>query len=378
MNDSTDLFASEGTSTDAGSPVKAHGARLLSLVGTPSPKLHAVLSIVRALAKVTLEEFEVISANTLMDLKTNLHFLPGIRRSVILYADYPQPDIVSMLVGVEAPVAICADDFVTLAHYSVVWREYGGVDAARFASMGLVNIEPLITTPPPTSLIINDGEVQLAELVSKLANLYGIPASASTIGEVLTDLGETGRDDVTLSAFATRTTAGFAHAREILERRSPLENELLDSLAGQYNGIAAGHKIESLEWPPFALLRPDYPDRLTVGAIDLTGPARFIYYGPYFALPAGAWRANIAIEVRDCLSDNQVAFDVISGEILAVVRAKLPPQGVFSCEIYFQITDSSKPLEIRVQLMTGAIEGVIVLRQIMLYPIASSDEDDYS
>ena len=81
-----------------------------------------------------------------------------------------------MLVGVDAPVAIRADDFVTLAHYSVIWREYGCSGAARFASMGLVNIEPLITAPPQKSLIINDGEVQLVELVSKLAELYGVPA----------------------------------------------------------------------------------------------------------------------------------------------------------------------------------------------------------
>jgi hypothetical protein len=94
-----------------------------------------------------------------------------------------------------------------------------------------------------------------------------------------------------------------------------------------------------LEWPVYALLRPEFPDRLTLGPIDLTGPARFIYYGPYYALPSGAWRAEISLEVQDCFSDNQIAFDVSSGEVLAVVKTKLPPQGVFGCDISFQIHD---------------------------------------
>ena len=376
MSEAAEAFSSDADFARSESAANGLSARLLSLVGTPSPKLHATLSVVQTLAKVSFGEFEFISANTLADLKSNFHSSSEKPRSVLLYADYPQPELVSMLVCLDAPVAICADDFVTLAHYSVVWRQFGGADAARFASMGLVNIEPLMTTPPPRSLIIIDGKIQLRELVADLAKLYRIPTTSSLIDEVLANLGEAGKADVSLSGFAARTTVGFVRAREILERRSPLENELIDFLAAQYEGIVSGYKLEALEWPPFALLRPDYPDRLTVGPIDLTGPARFIYYGPYFALPLGAWKAVVAIEVQACFSDNNIAIDIISGDILAIIRTKLPSQGVYSCEIYFEIMDSSKPVEIRMQLLTGAIEGVLMLRKVTLHRLNGLEEGD--
>ena len=356
--------------------MKGHGARLLSLVGTPSPKLHATLSVVRALVKVSLGEFEFISANTLADLKSNFHSSSENRRSVLLYADYPQADMVSMLVEIDAPVAVCADDFATLAHYSVVWRDYGAVDAARFASMGLVNIEPLMTAPPPNSLIINDEQVRLTELVSNLAELYRIPTGPSTIRQVLADLGEAERNDVSLGDFAARTTAGYATARDRLERRSPLENELIDFLAPSYDQIARGRPLNELEWPDYALLRPEFPDRLTVGPIDLTGPARYFFYGPYFALSAGLWSADMSLEVQDCFSDNQIAVDVCAAEILAIIKMKLPSRGVYGCRIEFEIVDPSKPVEIRMQLLTGAIEGLIQVRGVRLQRIASSDEAD--
>ena len=115
---------------------------------------------------------------------------------------------------------------------------------------------------------------------------------------------------------------------------------------------------------------------MTVGPIDLTGPARYFFYGPYFALSAGLWSADISLEVQDCFSDNQIAVDVCAAEILAIIKMKLPSRGVYGCRIEFEIVDPSKPVEIRMQLLTGAIEGLIQVRGVRLQRIASSDEAD--
>ncbi len=279
---------------------------------------------------------------------------------------YPEADVLPAYTEIKTPLVICADDFLAIAHYSVVSRDYGGVDAARFASMGLVNIEPVITAPPPSSLVVNDPAVRLNELIATLAQLYRLPLDAAATRAVLADLGRTGEGEESLQTYAAQTLPAPGPARAALERRSPLENELIDLLAPHYGSIVRGRRLDVLEWPPFALLRPDFPDRLTVGPIDLTGPARFIYYGPYFALPIGRWRADLVLEVSECLSDNQIAIDVVAGSVLAILKAKLPPQGVYGCEIEFEIRNPSDPVEIRLQLLTGAIEGLLMLRSVHL------------
>ena len=81
------------------------------------------------------------------------------------------------------------------------------------------------------------------------------------LAKVLAHIGHADRGDVTLGSYAAKSIAVLDVARERLERRSPLENELIDFLAPQYDGItrAAAERLENLEWPVYALLRPRIP-----------------------------------------------------------------------------------------------------------------------
>ncbi len=54
--------------------------------------------------------------------------------------------------------------------------------------------------------------------------------------------------------------------------------------------------------------------------------------------------------------------DVFSGEILAGVAMPLPAAGVFSFENPFRVGDPFLPVELRFQLLEGAIEGSLRLR----------------
>lgn len=247
--------------------------------------------------------------------------------------------------------------------------------------MGMVNLEPTMASPPASSLFVGDPKSEtLAGLVKKLAALYQLPMKDDALGKTLKSIGFDGQGETALSVYIDRKVASAAKidgdGRAALEKRSPLESELIDFLAAQYDCVAEGRALERLEWPVYSLLQPSFPDQMTIGPIDLTGPARHIYFGPYFALPVGIWNVDITLEVQDCLSDNEIAVDVFATEPLSIVRAKLPPRGVYGCQIRFEIDDLSKPVEIRMQLLTGAIEGLIQLRQIKLHRLKSLDAPD--
>ncbi len=275
---------------------------LFSIVGAPSPKLYAVLNIVRALVRVTIGEPLVVVANSLEALRENFPDRPTRNnRPVVLLSDYPQPDLLAALAALNAPMVISIDDLTNVALFSVVSRGFGGADAARFATMGLVNVEPTVVSPPPVSLFVGDPKVEtLAGLIARLAAFYKPPMKEGAEAEVLALVGFAGRRGASLGAYIDGKVPAVDQvaqdARASLESRSPLESELIDFLAPQYDAIVHGRPLESLEWPVYALLRPEFPDRLTIAPIDLTGPARFIHFGPYFALPAGAWGADVSLD----------------------------------------------------------------------------------
>ena len=336
----------------------------------------------RALVQVAVGEYVLVVANSIEALREKFPDGPTRKNcAVVLLADYPQPDLLAVFPGLRAPVAISIDDFESVALFSVVSRGFNGVAAARFATMGIVNVERAVCSPPPFSLFVGDPKFEtLADLVRKLASLYKLKLKEDTVGRVLASVGFAKREEVALREYIDCKVIALEKmekdARASLESVSPLDGELIDFLAPQYDAVARGQPLERLEWPVYALLRPEFPEQMTIGPIELTGPARYIYFGPYFALPAGAWRVDISLEVQGCYSDNQIAIDIFAVRILAIVTARLPPNGVYGCQIRFQVEDPSRPIEVRIQLVTGAIEGVMCLHAIALHRLGSLDEPD--
>lgn len=352
---------------------------LLPVVGTPSPIFYAVANIVAALAKIVYGDYLAIVANSVDELHKKIPSRAALgNKSVVLLADYPRPDMLELLLGLNAPMAVCVDDFTSVAHYAVAGRGMSSVEAARFGTVGLVNLEPLSASPPATSFFVKDRRIGLAQLVDDLARLYQVGMTGENRKNVLAHLHHAGKGAVSLADFAARTVPVKDDAREVMERRSPLENELIAFLAAQYDEIARGRRLEALEWPVYSLLTPEFPDRLTIGPIDMTGPARCVYFGPYFALSAGLWAADIAIEFGGVYCRDPIMIDVFAGaeNVLAAVQGVLPGSGVFGCQIRFEVEDPTEHVQVRTHLLAGQIEGVMRMHSIKLRRLAYLDEPD--
>ena len=190
---------------------------LISIAGTPSRTLYATMNVVRALTQVLLGDHIVVIANSLEVLRKEFPS-PAARRgqSVVLFSDYPEPELLGTLYQFNAPLAVCVDDFATIATDCAVSRGFGGAAAARFAMMGLVYIERTTVSPPPLSVIVNDPNIALATLIDDLAALYRLPTEADSLAKVLAFLGQAEQGDLTLAEYAAlilpflRTRARFS------------------------------------------------------------------------------------------------------------------------------------------------------------------------
>jgi hypothetical protein len=339
---------------------------LLQIVaGPPSPLLYATFDVMRALTQVVAGDHKVIVANSLESLANDF---PSDRASgsprtpVVLLTDFPDRQLLDLYRSANVAMIVCASSFLSVSLHGVLDRGMSGIDAARFASTALVRMEALTRKPLLRALVLRDGRRNIADVIREAAELQGLEDIEVAVREAVRHLGYENTPGALLSQHMNRCSQRNTDDRDFGEI-APLERELLEGLAPEYDGLCLDG-AEAIEWPPFALVRTEVEAPLSLDPMDLTGPARFVCYGPYFALPEGGWRAELSLEIHDCLSDNDLRIEAFAGRVLAAASARLPAHGVFDLELDFKMTDPTTPFEIRIQLMTGAIEGAVLLRRI--------------
>ena len=234
----------------------------------------------------------------------------------------------------------------------------------QFASMALVNLEPLLAAVPATALVVNETETKLASLVDKMCSLHDFEFNPKAIGNLLKTLAGKNGDNATVQDYLDTTFPLTDAQIERLESLQPLDRTLIEFLANEHH--ARSGEAASAHWNGRSMPYCDPKIRTSGGTARSIRAARTLYFGPYLALPAGHWTVTLTFEVQECFSDNSIEIDVAAGKVLAIIRAKLPARGVYRCPIEFEHVDPTLRVEVRLRLLVGAIEGRLSLQKIGL------------
>lgn len=103
--------------------------------------------------------------------------------------------------------------------------------------------------------------------------------------------------------------------------------------------------------------------------VDVAGPARPLYFGPFFHFPAGAWRVELELWFSDEVRDASFAAELFTGVLLSRARMRPGRGGWFRAEFPVQIDHPETPIELRFWVERGAIEGRMGLRQVKFVPV---------
>ena len=96
--------------------------------------------------------------------------------------------------------------------------------------------------------------------------------------------------------------------------------------------------------------------------IDLSGPIRYLIYGPHIALPPGNWAAELLLGFSDDTVNTGFRVEVWAGSQLNTASINPPRAGVFPVNISFVVEETNDNLaEIRVLNERAAIYGRLVL-----------------
>lgn len=127
-----------------------------------------------------------------------------------------------------------------------------------------------------------------------------------------------------------------------------------------------GKREVEVVWPiefflDAATLRPAAPQGL-----ELMGPARCLYFGPYLHLPCGGWEGEVEIGLSADIIDSYLRVEVSNVRVVADFMAHGRRAGMFALPIDFVVEDARFGHEVRLFIDRGEIGGRLGLAQVKL------------
>jgi len=140
---------------------------------------------------------------------------------------------------------------------------------------------------------------------------------------------------------------------------SPLRERLISETAGP------------IVWPTdvFFLVEPPTERAKPGTAIDLGGPARMLYHGPYLHLSPATYDVDVTLSIVNQDSENRFRIEFHAGAA-CIARASMCPKnsGVFKGSL--RLTHANSEAEVQAQVIAeqGAIEGRLELISVAFMP----------
>lgn len=339
---------------------------IVALIGTPSPLTYLATNMLRAIVQVTCGEHDMIGVNSVADLRGAWPKRDPKRPAVVVASDMPRPEFIEFMLGAKVPMILCLERVEAITGYMMACRQIDGATALRIATQSLSSLEAIATDTPPAVLKMGVFHATLAQTLSNLLRFCNEDDGDDAVNKAVRYLGFDGRGQIPLSQFLDESRKTLFPDLEEDLALAPDQFDAHSNVASSYNEIAAGRRLGETYWPAGCFLQADTPGVPATGDLELEGRARFLSHGPYFHLPAGFWGVEVAIEVSDSRSENRIGFDVFAGAVVAACTTTLPQEGSLACDMAFRVTDPTAPVEIRIQLLSGAIEGKLRIEGVTL------------
>lgn len=314
----------------------------LVAVGYPSPLAgwafpfleKALRRIAPGLSVVRLDRFDTIPD------------LGRYRGGRLILSMFPNPAFAKACLETETRSLVFADDLVEAVRYNRATHGVPLHEALRPVSAGLVLAGPFARSR--FGLIVRrELRGAPADILKMFLEHFELDVSDEAAEKICQEIGF---EDVALSASLRRQSY---QQPEVSDEDHHVIVQALGGLREHLERPAPG----DVTWPRQCFLLGDKPNAIAPVAIDVTGRARIIFYGPYLHLPRGLWKARVLIGFSQDIRGMPFTIEAFSTELLGKARIFAAQGGIFEFEFEAKVTTPHEPIEVRIMNEEGAIEG---------------------
>ncbi|WP_439575619.1 hypothetical protein [Phreatobacter sp.] len=280
----------------------------------------------------------------------------------ILFSRFPRPNLVAYLERIGGGVVLAIDDLPDVIAHHVKSGTLTAAASIRPLSQSLA----LLAALGKVQRIATIGAAQLSQPAGRL------------VAELALALGATAGDGPAISrAFKGWTMGSVAESIQsavlkgvdLEERRAAVSEQdrrTITGAAGSLVDMVLGRQAGDVVWDRSLFFDGTTMTSPAPGIIDMTGPARCLYYGPYLHLPVGVWEGHLYLGCSDQVTDTRLRIDVYSDAVDAVFLTRLTKGGIFRMPMTFTVADARSPLQVRIFIDRGEIDGLFAFKQVVL------------
>ena len=342
----------------------------LAIVGVPGPLMAWLHAVSRALYQQFYQgAFEEMTLDD--DASTEAFLASDTSRNSLIISHFPRRTFLDHLHANEVPTLIAVESPITcvMQQVSITGRSY--LEAIRPITQSLSLIAAASSNPDTANIHDSHLEVTAMEFLSWLTRFVFLcpeDESHALSSAILARLGLEGADTVATSAAKLQSRINDPQAKASIQQNSRQTTQtLMDVSEGLVDFIRGTDDVE-VKWPVDFFYDGNNFTTPAPLIMDISGPARCLYYGPYLHLPEGLWEGRFYFGLSPGAIDTHLRIEVYTDQLQVSYLAHARDGGVFVMPIELDITDSRQPIQLRLFIDRGEIEGKIGLAYAILKP----------
>lgn len=331
------------------------------VLGPPGGLSHWMFAVVRALVghATNAQDLEVVEIGVGQNAPD-----AGGKQRILLY-HYPTQELLDAISQSELRIIYLAEDPIEIVDYLCKASDRNLVDAIRVCSASLT--ANIALRSAPNALVLNRHlEHALKVILEASCAHLGIRIAAQALDAYCAHILPA-RPEGTFEL-----EAAVQRVLPVTPRSVHLQDEsqvaIVDSILQPLVMLTLQRDIQSIVWPQSVFYGGTGMD-LVSGPVELAGPKRALYHGPYLHMPPSSYTVDFAISVSGIYRTVGLQLKVLAVQgALATVRFDVPGNGDFSGQMRLEWSQLAGEMQAQVLTETGEIEGVMQLHRVTWTP----------
>lgn len=172
-----------------------------------------------------------------------------------------------------------------------------------------------------------------------------------------------------LGALETSMAARFSPTDDTAVSVDESTQAIIKKMIAPLALMADGNPFQPIIWPTDVFLSGDRPNEPAAAVASVMGPARVIFYGPYFHLPPADYAVEVILAFSGHIDEIPFALEIHGNSCLARARFERRSAGGYRGKFQFRHRNPVDAIEIHLRNEQGAIEGEVALVELRFLPL---------